>query len=79
MRLREHKVTDNPDKTRLGLKKVEYVGHLISIEGTPFTPKTASVMLNHVGKFRSLAVIHTDQGPAFHDEVVIKLLRLCGI
>ncbi len=29
-RLREKKVTANPDKTRLGLKEVEYVGHLIS-------------------------------------------------
>ncbi len=28
-RLREKKVTANPDKTRLGLKEVEYVGHLI--------------------------------------------------
>ena len=33
-RLRDKKVTANPEKTRLGLKEVEYVGHLISSEGT---------------------------------------------
>jgi len=33
-RLREKKVTANPAKTRLGLNKVEYVGHLISSTGT---------------------------------------------
>ena len=31
-RLRAKKVTENPEKTRLGLKEVEYVGHLISSE-----------------------------------------------
>ena len=37
-RLRTKKVTANPAKIRLGLKEVEYVGHLISSEGTSFTP-----------------------------------------
>ena len=32
-RLRAKKVTANPEKTRLGLKEVENVGHLISSEG----------------------------------------------
>jgi hypothetical protein len=36
-RLREKKVTANPAKTRLGLKEVEYVGHLISSTGASFT------------------------------------------
>ena len=36
-RLREKKVTANPAKRRLGLKEVEYVGHLISSTGTSFT------------------------------------------
>ena len=36
-RLRTKKVTANPEKTRLGLKEVEYVGHLLSSEGTSFT------------------------------------------
>ena len=36
-RLRENNVTANPAKTRLGLKEVEYVGHLISSTGTSFT------------------------------------------
>ena len=34
---RRCKVTANPAKTRLGLKEVEYVGHLISSTGTSFT------------------------------------------
>ena len=38
IRLRTKKVTANPEKTRLGLKEVEYVGHLISSKGTCFTP-----------------------------------------
>jgi hypothetical protein len=36
-RLREIKVTANPAKTKLGLKEVEYVGHLISSTITSFT------------------------------------------
>ena len=36
-RLREKKLTANPAKTKLGLKEVEYVGHLISSTGTSFT------------------------------------------
>jgi hypothetical protein len=39
LRLRENKVTANPRKTRLGLKEVEYVEHLISSTGTSFTPE----------------------------------------
>jgi transposase InsO family protein len=41
--------------------------------------ETASVILNHIGRFGSPEIIHTDQGPAFHYELVHKLLRLCGI
>jgi len=41
--------------------------------------ETALVMLNHIGRFRSPEVIHTDQGPAFHNELVQKLLRLCDM
>jgi len=36
-------------------------------------------MLNHIGRFGSPEVIHTDQGPAFHNQLVQELLRLCGI
>ena len=36
-RLRENNVTVNPAKTKLGLKEVEYVGHLITSTGTSFT------------------------------------------
>ena len=41
--------------------------------------ETASMILNHVGRFGSPEVIHTDQGPAFHNDLVIELVRLCGI
>ena len=41
--------------------------------------ETASVMLNHIGRFGNPEVIHTDQGPAFHNELVQELLRLCAI
>ena len=33
--------------------------------------ETASMLLN--------VVIHTDQGPAFHNELVAELVRLCNI
>ena len=39
--------------------------------------ETASMILNHVGRFGSPEIIHTDQGPAFHNELV--LVRLSGI
>ena len=32
-------ISASPEKTRLGLDEVEYVGHLISSEGTSFTPE----------------------------------------
>jgi hypothetical protein len=41
-RFRENKVAANPAKTRLGLKEVEYVGHLISSTGTSFTEASSS-------------------------------------
>jgi transposase InsO family protein len=41
--------------------------------------ETASIILNHIGRFGSPEVIHTDQGPAFHNELVTELLRLGGI
>ena len=41
--------------------------------------ETASMIPNHVGRFESPEVIHTDQGPAFHNELVTELVRLCGI
>jgi len=41
--------------------------------------ETASVMLNHIGRFGSPEVIHTNQGPAFPNELVQELLHLCGI
>ena len=46
LRLRENKVTANPRKTRLGLKEVEYVGHLISNTGTFFTPEKRRQVLD---------------------------------
>ena len=37
------------------------------------------VILNHIGRFGSPEVIHTDQGPAFHNELITELLRLGDI
>ena len=60
-RLREHNVTANPAKTKLGLKEVEYVGHLITSTGTSFTeekrlqvldfplPETEKALLQFIG------------------------------
>jgi len=38
-----------------------------------------TIILNHVGRFGSPQVIHTDRGPAFHNELVGELLRLMAI
>ena len=46
LRLREHNVAANPRKTKLGLTQVEYVGHLISAEGTSFTDEKRLKVLN---------------------------------
>ena len=60
-RFREKKITANPAKTRLGLKEVDYVGHLISSTGTLFTegkrlqvldfplPETEKTLLQFIG------------------------------
>ena len=60
-RLRENKVIANPAKTKLGLKEVEYVGHLITNTGTSFTeekrlqvldfplPETEKALLQFIG------------------------------
>ncbi len=45
-RLRAKKVAVNPRKTKLGLKEVEYVGHLVSATGTSFTPEKRLKVLN---------------------------------
>ena len=37
------------------------------------------LILNHVGRFGSPEVIHTDQGLAFPNELVTELIRLSGI
>ena len=46
LRLREHNDAANPRKTKLGLTQVEYVGHLISAEGTSFTDEKRLKVLN---------------------------------
>ena len=45
--LRKWNLTVNPEKCKFGLKKIEYVGHLIDEEGMTFSEKK----LNHVGDF----------------------------
>jgi hypothetical protein len=42
-RLRTFKVAANPKKTKLGLSEVEYVGHVVSSEGTSFTDEKSSI------------------------------------
>ena len=37
--------------------------------------ETASMILNHISRFGSPEVIHTDQGPAFHNELVTELVE----
>jgi len=46
VKLRSKRVTANPKKTSLGLDKVEHVGHLISSEGTSFTPEKRKEVLD---------------------------------
>ena len=60
-RLQKHRLTANPDKTRLGLLSVEYVGHTIDAEGLSFSreklesviqfpkPKTKGEMKSFLG------------------------------
>ena len=36
-------------------------------------------IINHIRRFDSPQVMHTDQAPAFHNECVGELLRLCRI
>ena len=57
-RLRTKKVTANPEKTRLGLKEVEYVGHLISSEGTSFTPAKRKEVLKFPLSANEKALLH---------------------
>jgi len=37
--------------------------------------ETATVILNYIGRFGAPQVIHTDQGPAFHNELVMECNR----
>lgn len=60
-RLRRFRLTGNPDKTRLGLERIEYVGHVIDAEGMSFergrlqqiidfaTPTTAGELKSFIG------------------------------
>ena len=57
-RLRTRKVTANPEKTRLGLKEVEYVGHLIASEGTFFTPAKRKEVLEFPLPATEKALLH---------------------
>ena len=41
--------------------------------------ETASAILNHIDRFGTPEVIHTDQGPAFHNDLITELTRLCGM
>ena len=41
--------------------------------------ETASAVLNHIGRFGTPEVIHTDQGPAFYNDLITELKRLFGM
>ena len=45
-RFEEKNIILNPDKTKLGLDEVEYVGHLVSAEGIRFTDDKLANVLN---------------------------------
>ena len=49
-RLREHNVAANPRKTKLGLVQVEYVGYLISAEGTSLEEKRLKILNSPLSK-----------------------------
>jgi len=60
-RCRKHKLTFNPEKVRLGMSRVEYVGHVIDDTGLSFTrekisevadfpkPMTAKTLMSFIG------------------------------
>jgi hypothetical protein len=82
-RLREFNVAVNPKKTKLGLAEVEYVGHVVSAEGTSFTeekrlkvlqfplPETQKNLLQFIG----LASYFRDHVPNI-TEMTIPLRKL---
>ena len=41
--------------------------------------ETASAILNHIGRFGTPEAIHTEQGSAFHNDLITELTQLCGI
>ena len=45
----------------------------------PHQINDSAIILNHIDRFGSPEVIHTDQGPAFHNELVTERLRLGGV
>ena len=51
-RLREFNVAVNPAKTKLGLAEVEYVGHVISATGIPFTAEKRLKVLKFITIYR---------------------------
>ena len=45
-RLRKHKLTVNPDKCHFGLRKIEYVGHIISCDGITISQEKRDEVFN---------------------------------
>ena len=46
MRLTQHNITLNPDKCKMGVTSIEYIGHVIDELGLKFTPEKLSSVLN---------------------------------
>ena len=41
--------------------------------------ETATCVFQHFGRFGAPEVVHTDRGPAFHNELIEQLLKLSGV
>ena len=54
---------------------ISLLSSMLSQDGLNYSPRRR----HHIGRFESPEVIHTDQGPAFHNELVTELLRLGDI
>lgn len=72
-RLTEHNLTLNPDKCKMGVSSVEYVGHVIDEHGLRFTPEKLDAVLHfktpatqkEMKSFLGLATYFRDHVPNF--------------
>jgi len=55
---RQFNVAANPKKTKLWLSEIEYVGHVVSSEGTSFTDEKGLIESDSVGVFLNRSCIY---------------------